>query len=106
MESTLGLVKKINPVYYEFKDQRTHPAGKQIGFIAQEIQPLIPELVKTKEDGFLSVDYVKMTVVLLQAVKDQQQIIDQQQKENESLQKQINDINQKLKLLEEMINKQ
>ena len=103
MESKLDVVNRINPVYYEFKDQRTHPAGRQIGFIAQEIQPLFPELVKTGEGGFLSVDYAKMTVVLLQALKEQQQIIEQQQIDNESLQKQIDDINQKLKLLDEIV---
>jgi hypothetical protein len=54
---------------------------RQIGFIAQDIEPFFPEMVRTNSDGYKSVDYGKMTVVLLQAVKEQQEQIDAQQKE-------------------------
>ncbi len=46
--------------------------GKQIGFIAQELEQEYPELVYTDEKGFKSVAYDKMTAVLLQAIKEQQ----------------------------------
>jgi len=51
---------------------------QQLGFIAQEVEAVYPEMVNTDENGFKSVDYSKMTVVLLEAVKEQQQLIESQ----------------------------
>ena len=48
----------------------------QFGFIAQEFEKVIPELVKTDKDGFKSIDYVKLTPVLVEAIKVQQQQIE------------------------------
>ena len=36
------------------------PAGRQFGFIAQEVEKVFPELVQTSVEGFKSVDYIKM----------------------------------------------
>jgi len=56
--------------------------GKRIGFIAQEIEQVFPELVFTNEtDGYKGVNYAEMTAVLVEAMKEQQTIIDKQQKE-------------------------
>ncbi|MBB76633.1 MAG: hypothetical protein CMJ75_19170 [Planctomycetaceae bacterium] len=40
-----------------------------IGFIAQELQPLLPELVTEREDGTLGVSYGNLTAVLVEAIK-------------------------------------
>jgi len=50
--------------------------GRQIGFIAQEVEKVLPELVTTTEKGFKGVSYQNMTAVNLQAIKEQQVIID------------------------------
>jgi len=42
----------------------------QIGFIAQEVEPVFPELVSTDEKGYKGVEYDKMTVILVEAVKE------------------------------------
>jgi hypothetical protein len=81
----LSQIQLVQPIYYEFKDKKLHPEGTQIGFSAQEIQQYWPELVRKDENGYLSVDYAGMTVVLLQAVKEQQQTIQLLQKEVEQL---------------------
>jgi len=85
LANTLGKINNIQPVYYEFKDKRAHPAGKHIGFIAQEIQKEFPELVSTDENGYLSVEYQNMTSVLLQALKEQQKQIDELKQQVEKL---------------------
>ena len=51
----------IDSVYYS----RNH-----IGFLAQEIQAVYPELVYTNADGMLSVDYVSLIPVLVESVKE------------------------------------
>lgn len=50
----------------DFADER------QIGVIAQEISEVFPEIVLTDDKGFLSVDYSRLSVILLAALKEQQ----------------------------------
>jgi hypothetical protein len=40
--------------------------------IAQELQKVFPVLVMTNDAGYHSVDYAKLSVILLAAVKEQQ----------------------------------
>jgi hypothetical protein len=47
-----------------------------IGVIAQEVQAVLPELVGTREDGYLAVKYEKMVPLLIEAIKAQQKTID------------------------------
>jgi hypothetical protein len=48
---------------------------KQIGVIAQEVETVFPELVFTSDNGLKSVYYTKLTAVLIEAVKEQQETI-------------------------------
>ncbi|MBK8495244.1 MAG: tail fiber domain-containing protein [Chitinophagaceae bacterium] len=57
----------------------------QIGFIAQEVEKVFPELVVTCKDGYKAVDYSKITPVLLEAIKDQQKQIDELNRKVEKL---------------------
>lgn len=50
----------------------------QLGVIAQEIEKIVPEVVLTDEKGFKSVEYSKLVALLIEAVKEQEKIIDQQ----------------------------
>lgn len=85
LAATLDKIGKIKPVTFEFKDTRMHPAGVHIGFLAQDIEPLFPELVKKDSRGYLSVDYPAMTAVLLRSLQEQQQIILRLQREVSAL---------------------
>jgi len=44
----------------------------QIGFIAQELEQVYPELVSSDQNGYKTVDYVKLIPVLVEAIKQQQ----------------------------------
>jgi hypothetical protein len=68
--SVLDKVEKIQPVYFEYKDQITHPGGRQIGFIAQDVELQFPELTSRNSAGQLGVAYGNMTAVLLEAIKE------------------------------------
>jgi len=50
-------------------------AGRNIGLLAQEVEAVAPELVHTDANGFKSVDYGRLSAVLVQAVKEQQSVI-------------------------------
>ena len=76
-------VLQINPVEYDWKEKRDK--AHDIGVIAQEIEKIIPEVVKEHEDlktekEFKTVDYGKMVSVLIKAVQEQQQQIEELKK--------------------------
>ena len=50
---------------------RWKASGREdLGFIAQEVEEIFPELVHTDEGGFKSLDYSKLVPVLVESVKD------------------------------------
>ncbi len=57
--------------------QTEFPETQQIGVIAQEVEEVVPEAVYTDSDGLKAVDYAKLVPLLIQAIKEQQQQIDE-----------------------------
>ena len=68
----------------EFKDYH-FTKGPQYGFIAQELEKEFPEVVRTEGDGYKSVNYNGMIPVVLEAIKEQQKQIENQQKQIDEL---------------------
>jgi hypothetical protein len=95
INNSLSNLMKIRGVNYYFKyndfKDKNFSKEKQIGFIAQEIETIFPELVFTDEDGYKSVDYAKITPVLVEAIKELKNEIDGLRNENNSLKAEIND---------------
>lgn len=73
LSDSLNKVLALRGVSYEWKDQ-TLPTKRntEFGFIAQEVETVAPELVKTDEDGYKSVDYPRVVPLLVEAIKTQQ----------------------------------
>jgi hypothetical protein len=70
----LDTIMKLNPKQYDWKEDDRH----DIGFIAQEVEEVIPEIVKDKkhfDKEIKTLDYEKLTAVLIKAVQEQQQQI-------------------------------
>jgi hypothetical protein len=86
----LSSVLKLNPVKFQFiQNNQT-----QIGFIAQEVSSIIPELVSGTEGDInkgeiLSISYPNMVSVLTKALQEEDE-------KNEKLKKEVN--NQKLEI--------
>lgn len=76
LTNVLAKLEQLRGVNYEYIDQQKYAKGQQVGVIAQELQKVFPELVRTDDKGFLSVNYSQLTAVLIQAIKEQQQEID------------------------------
>ena len=76
----LGKVLQIEGVTYNWKREdfpdRAFGERTEIGFIAQELEKHFPELVNTDKEGYKSVQYSHMVPVLLEAIKEQQKLID------------------------------
>lgn len=60
-----------------------------IGFIAQDIEKFLPEIVATDKEGYKSVAYDKVTSVLVEAIKELKNENDELKKRIENLEKQI-----------------
>jgi hypothetical protein len=66
--------------------RQNFPSGRQIGFIAQEVEQVLPELVHTDAGGYKSVAYQNLVPVLVEAIKQQETQIRSQQAQIETLQ--------------------
>jgi hypothetical protein len=60
----------------EYNRTDTEDKTKKIGVIAQEIQKILPEVVQEQEDGMLGVSYGNIVGVLIEAIKEQQSVIE------------------------------
>jgi len=108
LTNSLNQVLQLRGVNYfwktkEFPDKQFTEA-KQIGFIAQELEKVYPEVVFTDKDGYKSVDYSKLTPVLVEAIKEQQAIIEKLKQENAAQQFENNKQNERLEKLETLLN--
>ena len=68
LDKAYELVNKCQTIFYTWKDDETKK--KEIGLIAQEVQQYFPELVSKDKDGYLTLDYSKLTVILLTVIRD------------------------------------
>ncbi len=69
---------------------------KQIGFIAQEILQVIPEVVEKNEGGKYSMSYGNITALLTKAMQEQQELIENQNRRIVELEVQLKNIMTKL----------
>ncbi len=101
--NSLERIVKIRGTSFEFRNDEFRDyqfdEGTQYGFIAQELEGVFPEVVKTESNGFKSVNYNGMIPVLVEAVKDQQKIINDLKSENGQLKIANDSIEAKLKQL-------
>jgi hypothetical protein len=76
--NAMEIVSRIHPVYYNWVDDRAtlNPGHKEIGFLAQELEVVLPNVVKTYADdlalegGRKAVSYDRMVSLLVAAVKE------------------------------------
>ena len=89
ISDALSKVTKLNGVTWEWNDD-VDAATKETpktGLIAQEVQEVLPEVVKERGDGFLALDYSKMMGLMVEAIKEQQTQIHSLTLEIENLKK-------------------
>lgn len=103
IDNALEIINKLEGRTYfwkcdEFRENKFNNT-KQYGFIAQELQKVVPDAVATDENGFRCVNYDMIIPILVQATKEQHKTIDAYSKEiNElkllldNLQKQVTEL--------------
>jgi len=68
----VDLVSQLRGVWYN----KIGEEERKVGVVAQEVEEVLPEVVKTDEEGMKSVDYGKMVGVLIEAIKDLKSEVD------------------------------
>jgi hypothetical protein len=66
-ENALDVIKSLRGVSFRWKDNDT----KNIGLVAQEVEQILPEVVK-EDLGLKSINYSSIVGVLVEAIKEQQ----------------------------------
>jgi hypothetical protein len=124
VNNALDLVQKLNGHTYTFKNDPNMnlPEGEQYGFLAQEVESVLPSLVNTGDhpnhpeiptsvdapknakkgdqpkpfnqnelgsESIKSVNYIAVIPILVEAIKEQQILIDQQQHQIQALQEKV-----------------
>jgi hypothetical protein len=71
IESALSKVSKLQGVTFDWKQSDSILDIKEdIGFIAQDVKEVVPELVRENEDGMLSMRHQGVAPILLEAIKE------------------------------------
>ncbi|MFC1510590.1 tail fiber domain-containing protein, partial [Candidatus Omnitrophota bacterium] len=87
LTGALDSVLRLRGVAFEWRDagDDSHLLGTKLGVIAQEVGVVFPEAVSTGNDGMMGVDYNALVAPLIEAIKEQQQQIDELKEEVERL---------------------
>ncbi len=94
----LDKVVKLQPVNF-FWRSRQFPqyhfgTSQSYGLIAQEVEAIFPDLISTDEQGFKAVNYSKLPLLAIQAIKEQQTQLAQQQRQIKQQQSEIEQLKQ------------
>lgn len=81
IENPLQKVQQLRGVTFDWKTkefpERAFSDNRALGFIAQEVEQVLPEVVQTEKtaEGYKSVQYDKVVALLVEAIKEQQKQI-------------------------------
>jgi len=105
VDNALSKVLQLRGVNYYWRQQdfpnRKFDDKRELGLIAQEVEVIIPEVVGESADGYKAVEYQKLVALLIEAIKEQQAIIDGQKTEMAEMKA---NLDSRLKVLEELLN--
>ncbi len=92
-KEALDSILKLQGIHYYWRDAERYGGELQLGFVAQDVEPVIPEVVKTDDEGYKSIQYGKLTALLVEGIKEQHEQV-------MGLSKQMEEVQAKLQELE------
>jgi len=79
IESAIFKVKQIRGVTFDWNEKSgkiEQEKGHDVGLIAQEVEKVLPEVIQIREDGIKAIAYEKVVPLLVEAIKEQQTLIE------------------------------
>lgn len=81
ISNALDKLTKLQGVYFNWKDKNAHDSETHLGLIGQEVLEVVPEVVmggvdEKGEEGHYSLQYDGLVPLLIEGLKEQQQLID------------------------------
>jgi hypothetical protein len=76
ISDALEKVKKLRGVTYDWMESNEYSKKNKIGFIAQEVNEVLPEVVDDTGE-YMTMQYAPITALLVEAVQEQQEIIEE-----------------------------
>jgi hypothetical protein len=72
LTNSLNIINNLRGVSFEFTEASNMGPGTRYGFIAQEVQKVIPDIVRqrAKSDGMLNLNYNEVVPILVEAIKE------------------------------------
>ena len=96
IENPLHKVTQLKGLHYYWKTdeykENNFSTERQVGFVAQEIEKIFPEMVFTDAQGYKSVDYARLTPVLVEAIKELKILNEELTNKNEKLEGRLSKI--------------
>jgi hypothetical protein len=89
IENALSKVRSLTGVMFDWKDSVIDERGGEDGYfvrrhdtgiIAQEVEKVLPEVVATRDDGFMAVKYEKLAGLIIQSIKELADEVDELKK--------------------------
>ena len=77
LTTCLNKTLELKPVSYQWRDKANLGSQTEIGFIAQDMETVVPEVIGSNSDGMKSIDYPKLVALLTGAIQEQQALIEQ-----------------------------
>ena len=93
ISNALDRVLRLRGVSYTWRQdefpQMNFAKGRKVGFIAQEVERVLPEAVAKDNRGYYTVAYSSVTPLLVEAIKEQQQTVEKLKQENANLRERL-----------------
>jgi hypothetical protein len=107
LSSAMNTLNLLIPVSYDKKVSLADSvySKQEFGFIAQEVQKVLPQLVTEgkDKDHLLSLDYISIIPLLTKAMQEQDVVIKNTQLENKQLKAQLEEQNRRLEEIEKLV---
>ena len=98
IDNALSKISKLAGYFFYWK--KGDDASRQVGVMAQDVEEIFPEVVKTGSDGIKAVDYPKLVAPMIEAIKalkNQNEYLKTQNEDLKTRTKSLEDDNRSLK---------
>src|SRR5262249_50598909 len=100
---------RLRPVEFDWRRNEFPKRGfsdrHQVGLIAQEVEKVVPEVVFKDADGYYAIDYSKLTPLLIEAVSELSNKLDDDRCESEAKDRQLSEKNEQLLDMKERLSR-